>query len=86
MNIAEQLVGEQVIKGKSCPITTKGRRRVAGFYAHHFSVSTALYDGDAYLLSVACLPSPPPKEGSYSFTTNMLMKLAESASASESRG
>ena len=30
-------------------------------------------DGDAYLLSVAVLLSPPPKEGSHSFATPMLM-------------
>ena len=45
-----------------------------GFYAHHFSVSMALCDGDAYLLSIATLPLPPSKEGSRSFTTPMLMR------------
>ena len=48
---------------------------MAGFCAHHFSVSTALFDGGAYLLSIAALPLPPPKEGGYSFTTPMLMQL-----------
>ena len=42
---------------------------MAGFDAQHFSVSTALCDGGAYLLSVAALPPPLPKEGGYSFTT-----------------
>ena len=57
---------------------------MAGFYARHFSVSTVLCDGGAYLLSVAALPSPPPKD--YSFTTLMLMWLAESACATVRRG
>ena len=34
---------------------------MAGIYAHHFSVITALCDGSAYLLSVAALSSPPPR-------------------------
>ena len=51
---------------KGGPITTKGRRGVADFYAHHFSVSTILCDGGAYLLSIAALPLPSPKEDSYS--------------------
>ena len=37
---------------RGSPITSKGRREVAGFYAHHFLVSTALCDGGACLLSV----------------------------------
>ena len=44
-------------KGKGGPITCKGSRWVAGFYAYHFSVSPA-FDGGAYLLSVVALPSP----------------------------
>ena len=46
-------------KGKGSPITCKGCRGVACIYACHFSVSPA-FDGGAYLLSVAALPSPPP--------------------------
>ena len=40
-----------------------------------------LCDGGAYLLSVAALPSQSSKEGgySYSYTTPMLVQLAESA-------
>ena len=46
------LKNQRVVKGKGSPITSKGRRRAAGFYAHHFSVSH-YFDGGAYLLSVA---------------------------------
>ena len=42
----------QIIKGRGSPITSKGRRGVAGFYARHFSVSRHC-DRGAYLLSVA---------------------------------
>ena len=42
---------------------------MTGFYTHQFSASMALCDGGAYLLSVAALPSLPPKDGGYSFTT-----------------
>ena len=73
-------------EGKGSPITSKDRRGVAGFYAHHFSVSMALYDGGVYLLSVAALPLSPSKEGSYLFTTPILMELAKSARASVRRG
>ena len=48
------------------PITCKGHRVVTAFYATHFSLSQ-LYDGSAYLLSVAALPSLLPKGGSYQF-------------------
>ena len=58
---------------------------MAGFYAHHFSVSMALCEDAAYLLSVAALPLLPPKEGGYSFTTPVLVQLAESAHASVRR-
>ena len=34
---------------------------MTGFYAHHFSVSTALCDGGAYLLPVAALLPPPQR-------------------------
>ena len=47
-------------------MTSEGRRGVADFYIHHFSVSRHC-DGGAYLLSVAVLRSPPQKEGSYQF-------------------
>ena len=43
-------------------ITCKGRRIVICFCARHLWVSQ-LRDGGAYLLSIAALPSPPPKEG-----------------------
>ena len=33
------------------------------FYTYHFSVSTAVCDGGAYLISVAALPTPPHKGG-----------------------
>ena len=46
---------------KGSPITCKGRRGVAGFYARHFSVSPA-FDGGACLLSAAA-----PKQGSHQF-------------------
>ena len=51
-------------KGNGSPITCKGRSGVAGFYVRHFPVSPA-FDGGAYLLSVAALHSPRPKEGSF---------------------
>ena len=60
--------GELKVKGKGSPIVYKGRRGIAGFHTHLFSVRTALCEGGAYLLSVAALPLHPPKEGSYSFT------------------
>ena len=44
----------RIRKVKVVPQPPRGRRGVAGFYAHHFSV-TRLCDGDAYLLSVAAL-------------------------------
>ena len=46
----------------------------------------ALCDDGAYLLSVAALRSPSPKEGGCSFNTPMLVWLAESARANVRRG
>ena len=43
----------RVEKVNVVPSPAEGRRAVEIFYAHHFSVSTALGDGGAYLLSVA---------------------------------
>ena len=51
-------------KGEGSPISWKGRRAVAGFYARPFSVSWA-FDGGAYLLTVASLVPPPNKESSF---------------------
>ena len=50
--------------GKGSPLTYTGRRGVPSFCARHIPVSLA-FDGGTYLLSVAALPSPPQKEGSY---------------------
>ena len=62
-------------KFKSLPITTRGwLYGVTGFFGRHFFVSRHC-DGDAYLLSVAVLPSPPPKEGSYSCTTPIKLQV-----------
>ena len=61
------------LKVKVVPSPPGGRRGVAGFYVQHFSVSTVLCDGGAYLISVVALPLPPTKEGGYSFTASMLM-------------
>ena len=47
-----------VEKGKGSPMTSEGRREVAGFYARNFSVSQ-LRDGGTLLLSVVALTSPP---------------------------
>ena len=46
------------------PLGGRGRKGVAGIYARHFSV-IRYFDGDVCLLSVAALPSPHPKDGSY---------------------
>ena len=56
-----------MVKCEGNPVTSKGRRGVTAFDAHHFSASWHC-DGGAYLISVAVVPWPPPKEGS-SFTT-----------------
>ena len=47
-------------EGKGSPMTHKGRRGAAGFYARHFSLNPT-FDGGAYLLSIPSLPSPPPR-------------------------
>ena len=52
----------------------------------YFSVSMALCESGAYLHSIAALPPLRPQEGSYSFITPILMKLAESARACVRRG
>ena len=49
---------------------------MTGFTGRHFYVSRH-FDGSAYLHSVAVLPSPPPKEGNYTFTTTILMSRAK---------
>ena len=71
-------------KVKVVPLLPGGRRGVTGFapalFSKHLLVSKC--DGVAYLISVAAFTSPPPKEGGYSFTTPMLVQLAESARVS----
>ena len=48
-------------------------------------IATRTLISGAQPVSVAALPSPPPKEGGCSFTTPMLVELAESARASVRR-
>ena len=50
------------------PITRKDCREITGFQSNYPFSMSQLCDGAAYLLSVAVLPSPSPKEGNYSFT------------------
>ena len=59
---------------KGSPIESQGRRGVEGFYARHFSENRHC-DGGAYLISVAVLPLPLPKEGSYSFATPICVHI-----------
>ena len=65
-----QLLNLRTGAGERSPITCKGRKGVAAFYARHFSVSPA-FDGGTYLLPVAALLTPPSKEGSYNLRASM---------------
>ena len=51
---------QKAYKGKGSPITSKSRRGVAGFYAHHLSESWHS-DGGDYHISVDVLPSSPQR-------------------------
>ena len=66
-----------VVKGNSSPITTKGRREVAGFYARYVHESRDC-DGGAYLLSLAVL-SAPPRRSAAVHLPQLIMLRAESA-------